>query len=229
MTSQSPMGTADRGMVSFSSQNLLLAIIQISTNWQTKSPLHRDCRPTWIRSETHPDQVALSHQHHAQRKGLISHSVRSVTTSGMQSAASSVYGLAPETLADRDMESTVSAATDSNSNDQSDSGYNESTETVVEEDILEEPRVLYLGPSRQFSLVCDIGSCLESSALQGGSRVVREKGEAQGELKCTVDGFRSADFEAGYGRGNVGSSSAAVLYFGLKVIIIHLGLILMLC
>jgi len=70
----------------------------------------------------------------------------------MQPTASSVYEFTPETLADRDMESRVSAATDSNSNDQSDSGYNESTETVIEEDILEELRVLYLGPSRRWEL-----------------------------------------------------------------------------
>ncbi|KAF9962475.1 hypothetical protein BGZ72_004844 [Mortierella alpina] len=76
------------------------------------------------------------YQHHAQRKGSISHSIRSVTTGGMQSAAASVYELAPETLADSDMESAVTASTSSGSNHQTDSGYHEITETVVEEEIL---------------------------------------------------------------------------------------------
>ncbi|KAF9574722.1 hypothetical protein EC968_005727 [Mortierella alpina] len=76
------------------------------------------------------------HQHHARRKGSISHSIRSVTTGGMRSAAASVYELAPETLADSDMESGATGATTSNGDHQSDSGYHEITETVVEEEIL---------------------------------------------------------------------------------------------
>ncbi|CAO3565209.1 unnamed protein product [Mortierella alpina] len=43
----------------------------------------------------------------------------------MRSAAASVYELAPETLADSDVESRVTAATNSHSNDHGDSGNHE--------------------------------------------------------------------------------------------------------
>ncbi|KAF9942740.1 hypothetical protein BGZ67_000147 [Mortierella alpina] len=110
--------------------------------------LDKDLPPIQIESPSAPYTTPLSitpassisshspHQHHTQRKGSISHSIRSVTTGGMRSAAASVYELAPETLADSDVETAATGPTNSNSNHQSDAGYHEITETVVEEEIL---------------------------------------------------------------------------------------------
>ncbi|KAF9290564.1 hypothetical protein BGZ68_006674 [Mortierella alpina] len=111
------------------------------------------------------------HQHHAQRKGSISHSIRSVATGGMRSAAASVYELAPETLADSDMESAVTAATNSGSNQQDDSGYHEITETVVEEEILnDDDYTAEVQRSRSASLDY-------AAAVKGGSKKVEDAAE----------------------------------------------------
>ncbi|KAG0208022.1 hypothetical protein BGX28_000910 [Mortierella sp. GBA30] len=98
-----------------------------------------------------PASSNSSDYHLTQRKGSISHSIRSITTGGVRSAAASVYELAPETFGDHELEdhssdakaaSTAPASyTDSNNIDSQqckDPAYNEITETVVEEEVLDD-------------------------------------------------------------------------------------------
>ncbi|GJJ71435.1 hypothetical protein EMPS_03785 [Entomortierella parvispora] len=70
------------------------------------------------------------------RKGSLSQSIRSTATGGLQSAATSVYELASENIVDSEAEDNNQALNETTDND--DQGYREITETVVEEEILDD-------------------------------------------------------------------------------------------
>jgi len=70
------------------------------------------------------------------RKGSFSHSIRSTATGGLRSAATSVYELASENIVDSEAEDNDEAL--NKTTDNNDQGYREITETVVEEEILDD-------------------------------------------------------------------------------------------
>ncbi|KAF9134597.1 importin-alpha export receptor [Mortierella sp. 14UC] len=70
-----------------------------------------------------------------QRKGSVSHSIRSVATGGIHSAAASVYELASEQPFDTDVDTTTTTPTTKTTTEPT---YHEITETLVEEEILDD-------------------------------------------------------------------------------------------
>ncbi|KAG0283859.1 hypothetical protein BGZ96_011766 [Linnemannia gamsii] len=80
-------------------------------------------------------------QHHPyQRKGSVSHSIRSVATGGIHSAAASVYELASEQPFDTEVDNTsttTTKATTNSTNSTERPTYHEITETLVEEENLD--------------------------------------------------------------------------------------------
>ncbi|KAF9903518.1 hypothetical protein EC991_003757 [Linnemannia zychae] len=76
------------------------------------------------------------HPYQHQRKGSVSHSIRSVATGGIHSAAASVYELASEQPFDADFDTT--STTPTATKPVTEPAYHEITETLVEEEILDD-------------------------------------------------------------------------------------------
>ncbi|KAF9154596.1 hypothetical protein BG015_000503 [Linnemannia schmuckeri] len=106
----------------------------------TTSNLDKDLPPIQFESsskQSSTKDTQYPYQH--QRKGSTSHSIRSVATGGVHSAAASVYELASEQPFDTDANTTTTTAktaTTTNSTEQP--KYHEITETLVEEEILDD-------------------------------------------------------------------------------------------
>ncbi|KAG0271016.1 importin-alpha export receptor, partial [Linnemannia exigua] len=94
---------------------------------------------TTIASSSSAKDTPHPYQQH-QRKGSVSHSIRSVTTGGIHSAAASVYELASEQPFDTDVDTTTTTATSTTTASKSatEPTYHEITETLVEEEILDD-------------------------------------------------------------------------------------------
>ncbi|KAF9138753.1 hypothetical protein BGX30_008784 [Mortierella sp. GBA39] len=82
------------------------------------------------------------HPYQHQRKGSVSHSIRSVATGGIHSAAASVYELASEQPFDTEADTTPAINTKTTTTTTTDStnqpSYHDITETLVEEEILDD-------------------------------------------------------------------------------------------
>lgn len=80
------------------------------------------------------------HPYQHQRKGSVSHSIRSVATGGIHSAAASVYELASEQPFDTEVDTTPATTTTTTTTADSTNqpSYHEITETLVEEEILDD-------------------------------------------------------------------------------------------
>lgn len=80
------------------------------------------------------------HPYQHQRKGSVSHSIRSVATGGIHSAAVSVYELASEQPFDTEVDATdaTTTTTTTTADSTNQPSYHEITETLVEEEILDD-------------------------------------------------------------------------------------------
>ncbi|KAG0282361.1 hypothetical protein BGZ97_009015, partial [Linnemannia gamsii] len=110
----------------------------------TTSNLDKELPPIQFEPTSSKQSLTNDTQHHPyqqhQRKGSVSHSIRSVATGGIHSAAASVYELASEqpfdTAVDTPSTTTTKASITANSTEQP--AYHEITETLVEEEILDD-------------------------------------------------------------------------------------------
>ncbi|KAF8945968.1 hypothetical protein BGZ47_001621 [Haplosporangium gracile] len=122
--------------------SLSRAVSPTTTTTTTTSNLDKDLPPIQFenaskQSSTKDTQHPYQQQH--QRKGSVSHSIRSVTTGGIHSAAASVYELASEQPFDTDADTTsTTAKTASTTNSTEQPTYHEVTETLVEEENLDD-------------------------------------------------------------------------------------------
>ncbi|KAF9082059.1 importin-alpha export receptor [Mortierella sp. AD031] len=123
----------------------------------TASNLEKELPPIQFESTTTSTKKSSSakdtpHPYQHQRKGSVSHSIRSVATGGIHSAAASVYELASEQPFEADADSISATTTNTNSSEPT---YHEITETLVEEEILDDDeyaneiqKVTKAGPNR---------------------------------------------------------------------------------
>ncbi|KAG0045048.1 hypothetical protein BGZ83_009688 [Gryganskiella cystojenkinii] len=106
----------------------------LNTNKDLPPIIHSE--ETSISSEQPPNSSSPSLRPTRTRQGSIAHSTRSTVTGGLRSAATSVYELASENLPDIETDDNQEAHR--NSEARGDLGYHEITETVVEEEILDD-------------------------------------------------------------------------------------------
>ncbi|KAG0070621.1 importin-alpha export receptor, partial [Linnemannia elongata] len=110
----------------------------------TTSNLDKDLPPIQFESASSTSNQSSTkdtqHPYQHQRKGSVSHSIRSVATGGIHSAAASVYELASEQPFDTEVDTTpaTTAVTTTTTDSTKQPSYHEITETVVEEEILDD-------------------------------------------------------------------------------------------